>query len=104
MRPVTYTLTGVANGVPIPVSHGSAPTNIGIGVYITGTITYSVQHTFDDIWDPAVTPRWFNHPTLAGLSANGDGNYASPPRAVRLITTAGTGTAQIVLNQSGLGT
>lgn len=101
MRPVIYTLTGVADGATIPINLGVAPTNIGLGVIITGTITYTVQHTFDDIWDSTVVPTWFNHPTLAALSANADGNYASPPRAVRLITTAGSGTARLVLNQSG---
>lgn len=102
MRPVSYTLTGVQNGAVIPVDHGSAPTNIGIGVKVTGTITYTVQHTFDDIWDPNATLTWFDHPTLKALSANGDGNYASPPRGIRLITTAGTGTAAISLVQSGV--
>lgn len=101
MRPVEYTLTGVQNGAPIVIDRYVAPTNIGIGVDIGGTITFSVQHTFDDVFDPNVTPLWFNHPTLNGLSADSDGNYASPPFAVRLITTAGTGTARIRLLQSG---
>jgi len=103
MRPVGYTLTGVVNGAVVAVNLAVSPPNIGLAVIITGTITYSVQHTFDDIWDPAVTPIWFNHPTMTGLTANADGNYISPPRGVRLITTAGTGTARLVLNQPGGG-
>ena len=102
MRPVEYMLTGSPlNGAPIVIDRHIAPTNIGIGVDVTGTITYTVQHTFDNVFDPNVTPLWFNHPVLSAQLADGDGNYASPPFAVRLITTAGTGSARIRLLQAG---
>lgn len=106
MRPVEYTVQGdggTVNGPPIVIDRYTSPTNIGIGVDVTGTITFTVQHTFDDVFNPNVTPLWFNHPTLAAGTADADGNYASPPFAVRLITTAGTGTARIQLIQSGGG-
>lgn len=106
MRPVEYTVQGnggTVNGAPIVIDQYIAPTNIGIGVDITGTITYTVQHTFDNVFDSTVTPLWFDHPTLVAQTTDKDGNYTNPPFAVRLITTAGSGTARIRLIQSGKG-
>ncbi len=104
MRPVEYTLQGTGGsvlGAPIVIDRYIAPTNIGIGVDVTGTVTYTVQHTFDDVFDPNVTPLWFDHPTLAAQTTDKDGNYASPPFAVRLTLSAGNGTARIRLLQAG---
>lgn len=104
MRPVVEAVTGVGNGATIPVDFRAQNFGLGIGVVVSGTITFTVQHTFDDIYNPAVTPTWFNNATLAALSVNTDGNYAFPVRAIRLTTSAGTGTATMtVLSQSGQG-
>lgn len=101
MRRVVQSVTGVANGVTIPVNNESIAFGIGFGVVVTGTITYTVQHTFDDIYNPAVTPTWFNHAFVAAQTANADGNYAYPVAAVRVIGTAGTGTATITMLFNG---
>jgi hypothetical protein len=102
MRRVVQSVTGVANGVTIPVTNESISFGIGFGVVVSGgAITYTVQHTFDDIYNPAITPTWFNNSTATGLSANQDGNYAFPVAAVRIIGTAGTGTATITMLFNG---
>lgn len=101
MRRVVQSVTGVANGNTIPVNNESISFGIGFGVVVSGTITYTVQHTFDDIYNPAVTPTWFNHAFVNGQTSNVDGNYAFPVAAVRLISTAGTGTATITLLFNG---
>jgi len=93
MRRVIQAITGIANGATVPVDSRSTNFGIGFGVVISGTITYTVQHTFDDIYNPAVTPTWFNNAYAVAQTANIDGNYAFPVAAIRLITTAGTGTA-----------
>lgn len=95
MRRVVQSVTGVANGVTIPVNNESISFGCGFGCVVTGTITYSVQHTFDDIWNPAITPTWFNHAFVVGATANQDGNYAFPVAAIRVIGTAGTGTVTL---------
>lgn len=104
MRPVRVTVTGVDVSAPIPIDQYLNPTNIGLGVVISATATYTVEHTFDDVWDENFNPAtatWFPHPTLDGLTANADGNLAFPPTAVRLNVSASTGDVTLNLIQAG---
>ena len=102
MRPQVVSVTGAGSSAPIMIDRMQAPTNIGLAVTISGTVTDAdVEHTFDDVNDPDVTPTWFPHASLAGLAANTDGNYAFPPRWVRITINTGTGTATLTLIQSG---
>ena len=67
--------TGVGSSDAIVVNTNTNPCNIGFGVLVTGTVDYTVQHTFDD---PATGfSTWFSHPTIASQAANADGNYAA---------------------------
>lgn len=106
MRAVRQTLSagGAELGPPIPIDQYLNPTNIGLGVVIDATATYTVEHTFDDVFDEAfnpVTATWFPHPTLAALSANADGNLAFPPSAVRINIAANTGSVFFNVLQAG---
>jgi hypothetical protein len=83
------------------VNHYADPVDIALGVVVTGTVNYTVQHTFDDVNDSAVTPTWFDHPTLAGQTASKDGNYAFPPYFIRITVNSGTGTAKLYVTQAG---
>lgn len=88
--------------IPIPIDQYLSPTNIGLGVVITGTVDVDIQHTFDDPFgDPSTILTWFDHPTLTTVVANADGNLAFPPRAVRISTQSGDGTAVLTLIQAG---
>ena len=94
---------GVGGSIPIPVDKNVTPTSIGLGIVVTGTVDVTVQHTFDDPFAGASTIlTWFDHPTLINVVANGDGNLAFPPQAVRLLTNSGIGTAEFDLVQAGL--
>jgi hypothetical protein len=84
------------------LDHYISPFNIGIAVVVSGTVNYTIQHTLDNILDAAVTPVWFSHPTLVSLTANADGNYAFPVRAVQLLINSGTGTATATVLQAGI--
>jgi hypothetical protein len=105
MRPVRVTVTGIGDSAVIPIDQYQRPTNIALGCVITsGTATYTVQHTFDDVFSPTFNPGtavWFDHPVIAGKTTNFDSNYAAPPRGVRLHVTASTGVVQMTLVQSG---
>ena len=80
----------------------STPFNVGFGVVATDTVTYTVQHTFDNPWN-TTNPTWFNHPTVAGvISTNADGNYAFPVAAIKVAVTSGAGTAQLTVIQAGI--
>jgi hypothetical protein len=69
-------------------------------VIVTGTVDYTVQHTFDD---PAVGfATWFPHPTIAAQSTNKDGNYAFPVTGIRITVNSGGGTVTFKLIQAGI--
>jgi len=78
----------------------ATPFNVGFGVVKTGTVDFTVQHSFDD---PAVGfTTWFNHPTVAAQIANADGNYAFPVTAIRITMNSGAGTVTLKLIQAGI--
>jgi hypothetical protein len=83
----------------------TSPFNVGFGVTVSGTITFTVQHTFDDVWSPTFNPAtatWYPHAVVANATASTDGNYAFPVTAIRITGTAGAGTATLRLIQAGI--
>ena len=106
MRPTTISKTGSGSTAPIPMLLFVTPFNVGIGVVVSGTVNYTVQHTFDNIFAAgydASTGNWFNHASLASQTGNADGNYAFPVTAIRLTVNSGSGTATITIVQAGVG-
>jgi len=99
MRPQIFSQTGVGTSAWIPLDYKQSPFNIGLAVVVNGTITYDIEHTFDDVFDSTVTPTAFKHSTLVSQTANKDGNYAFPIRAIRLNNTAGTGDTTLTILQ-----
>lgn len=103
MRPVRVSLTGSPDSSDvIPIDQYLTPTNISINVEVTGTITWFVEHTYDDVWDSAFNPataQWVQ--TATGVDVDGEVAVVSPPIAFRLRTSAGAGTAAMTLVQAG---
>jgi len=101
MRQQIATKTGVGSSNIITTDTYISPFNVGFGVVTTGTVTYTVQHAFANPQDGS-TLTWFSHPTIAGKSDNQDGNYAFPVSAIKILVTAGAGTATMTLIQAGV--
>lgn len=100
MKVQTTSQTGVGSSPALVMNTNISPLNVGFGVVVTGTVNYTVQHTFDD---PAVGfTTWFSHPTVAGQTANADGNYAFPMTGVKVLVNSGTGSATLKLVQAGI--
>lgn len=100
MKVQTVSKTGVGSSAAIVTNTNISPFNIGFGVIVTGTVDYTVQHTFDD---PAVGfTTWYSHPTVTGQTANADGNYAFPVTGIKVLVNSGDGTAQLKLVQAGI--
>ena len=100
MKLQTVTQEGLGSSSALVMNTNISPFNVGFGVEVDGTVTYSVQHTFDD---PATGfSTWFSHPTVASESADADGNYAFPVTGIKLLVTAGDGTATLKLVQAGI--
>jgi hypothetical protein len=103
MKSVNLSLTGVGNSAVFAVDNYVAPANMGMAVVVTGTITYKVQYTFDNIFAAGYDPTagtWFDHPTLVGTTSS-NSNIAYPVTGIRLTTTAGTGIATLTIIQAG---
>ncbi len=88
----------------LPLNYRGSDFNIGLAVDVStgATLTYTVQHTFDDVQSAtfvessAVT---LNHDDMAAKTADADGNYTNPTIATRLDVTAhtsGTATFNVV--------
>ena len=100
MKVVTVSKTGVGSSSTVVMNTNISPFNVGFGVTVSGTVDYTVQHSFDD---PAGTiSNWFSHPTVVGEVAAADGNYAFPVTAIKLLVNSGSGTATLKLIQAGI--
>ena len=84
----------------IPCDIHQTPFNIGFGVTKLGggDVTFRVQHTFDNIFDPDATAatggvQVFTHPDFTAANASKDGNYAYGVRAVRMLIVSACGSA-----------
>lgn len=101
MRPFSFSKTGTGSTTWFPLDILRNPFNVGFGVVVTGTVNYTVEHTFDNIQDSTVTPTAFPHPDVAAQTANADGTYAFPVRAIRLTVNSGAGSAVFTGIQAG---
>ena len=100
MKLQTVSKTGVGSSNALVMNTDISPFNVGFGVLVTGTVNYTVQHTFDD---PAVGfTTWFSHPTVAAQTANADGNYAFPVTGIRITVNSGGGSVTFKLVQAGI--
>lgn len=98
MRPVRVNQTGVGVSSWVPVNYRQTPFNMALAVEVTGTVTYTVEHTFENVWS-GPTPVPFGTSGLTAQTANAEGNIVVPVMAVRLNVTAGTGSATMVVLQ-----
>lgn len=108
MRPIRVVVGSQTASRTIPLDQYISPFNIGLGVSLSAgaSLTYTVQHTFDDVWSPDFDPataNWFSHATMTNKNTSFDGNYAYPVTAIRLNVTAWTsGTATLTAVQAGI--
>jgi len=92
----------------IPMNHMAQPFNVGFGTRVVGTITYSVEHTFQDVYAAVsgleTSAVAYRHADVSLKAANLDGNYAFPVMAVRLAltTVAVSGSVYLDIIQTGI--
>jgi hypothetical protein len=101
MRRITTSVTGVGISPVLPLDQRAQYFNVGIAIEVSGTVTYTVQFTLDDIYNSAITPTWYSVSAgMTSATASQAGQLTIPASAMRLNVTAGTGTATMVLLQS----
>jgi len=90
MRPKKVTVSSVAASAWLPVDYKQDPMNLSVAcVLVSGTATFSVEYTLDDVFDPAVTPVAFSLSSITAATASTAGVINQPVRAIRLNVTAG---------------
>lgn len=67
--------------------------NVGLGVVVSGSATYTIEHTFDGV-------NFFAHDCLVSQATNQDGNYAFPVASIRINITSGVGTVTLTAIQA----
>lgn len=102
MRPTSLTVSATGNSAWIPVDYTQTTFNLGIQVTVSGgaSLTWAVQTTAEDIYDPSIIPVAVT--TVAPLdtgTATEAGSITIPCRAVRLSATVTSGTATITVIQ-----
>lgn len=105
MKPITVSQTGAGSTGTIPLNVNVNPFNIGIAVVVSGTVNYTVQYTFDNVWSAtynSATATWFDHASLAAETTSQTGNFAFPVAGMRLTVNSGSGTATMTVIQAGL--
>jgi hypothetical protein len=104
MRPVRVSQTGTGSTNPVPLDTYIAPFNVSIGATVSGTVTYKLQYTYDDVQAAdyvAASGNWSDSVDMVDKVAASNTSINNPVTAVRLTVTAGTGTVNGVILQSG---
>jgi len=107
MRPIVVTTSNASvstqNSNPVVLDYYGRP-EVSLQVVVTGSATWTVQQTLDNVLDTTATITYFDHPdtNMVAQTVNRQGNYAYIPTAVRLQQTAGSGSARLTIVQAGL--
>ena len=106
MRPVRVTLTAPGVSAPIILDHYRSPFSVGVGVTLSGTASYSVEYTYDDVFSGTFNPgtaQWFVTSGIpASTATSKDGVISSPVMAVRLNAVSLSGTLTMTVLQAGM--
>lgn len=101
MKPQVLSVTGVGTSSSVVVNTNISPINIGVAVVVTGTVNYTVNHTYDSPGGSGFS-TWFPDGTLAGKTANAETNITIPVTGLQLVVNSGTGTATMTVVQAGI--
>lgn len=107
MRPIRVTVGSAtsSNVIPMDRDHASFQVSVAVALSAGADLTYTVEHTFDDVFaanfDPS-TAVWFPNTGLSSKTASAEGNYTNPVTGIRLRVSAYTsGSAMMTIIQSG---
>lgn len=105
MRPTVVSQTGAGASAVIVPDYMIAPFQLSVGCRVSGgAATFTVEHTYDDPFAPGFNPAtatWFPNATLTAKTANAEGTYTTPVRAIRLNVASGPGKVDMVVIQAG---
>ncbi len=86
----------------VPLDTYRTPFSISCSAVISGSPTYNVEYTMDDVQNSAITPTVYSNLLITGATANTNSATTVPVTAVRANVTGGTGSVALTVIQSGL--
>lgn len=109
MRPVVINVSDASVAAkasnPVVLDHYISPFATTLSVLVDGTVNYTVQYTFDRVFEDGYTPasgNWVDHPSLTTQTATKDSNLAYPATAVRIVLNSGSGSVRFTVIQAGI--
>jgi len=96
--------TTITGGTPIPLNFNNVAVGIGLVAEVTGTVNYTLYHTYDDVFNSSITPVWLPHSVanMVGATSTQESNFVIPVSACQLILNSGSGSINFVLLQQGI--
>lgn len=67
---------------------------VGIGCTVTGTIDYTIQHTYDDPFKSPEDAEWFVNDDIEDETDNAETAYTTPVTAIRVLINSGSGSVR----------
>lgn len=104
---LTVGVNGQGFSPVIPLDYNRRDESTAIAVVISGSPTYTLQHTFDDVqsaaYDPA-TGTWFDHDdaTMNAATTNQNGNFVAPCTGCRVLLASSSGGVITTVIQQGV--
>lgn len=88
-----------------PLDFSNVDFNIGGAFIVTGTVNYTVDHTYDNVLDPKLVASavWFPEAAgLTGATTSQEGHWTIPISGLRVTVNSGSGSVRTVLLQQGI--
>jgi len=104
MRPQVISQTGAGTSNPIVMDYIRNPFTVSLAVDVTGTVSFSIQHSYDNPELGVANMAWRSKTALTTqIAALEDSFTGTPIRAIRIVQASGSGTTKLTVIQSGHG-
>lgn len=108
MRPVTVTASDASQAVKysgvVALDHYISSFSVSLSVVKSGTVNYTVQYTFDNIWADSYNPatgNWIDQTNQTGVTANTATHITFPITGARIKLNSGSGSVTMTVIQAG---
>lgn len=105
MQTISLTKSGAGSSTVRALDFFLCPFEVGLGVVVTDTATYTVEFTFSDPSNAdfdAATATWFPVTGLVDQTANKAISFTVPCRGIRITNAEGsTGSTTVYIQQAG---
>lgn len=104
MRRIVQTVSTVGAGPTIPLNFNNSNVGVGFACVVTGTVNYTVNHTYDDVYSTTTNPTWLPHgvSNLINATTTQESNFVIPVAAMQLVINSGTGSVTITILEQGI--